>query len=91
MMAALAAAGQNVRIAGATKNILAGAINAAAVAIFLFSPDIHWLQAAVTAAGASIGGWAGAIMLRRVNEQALRFGIIAIGVALTVGLFLRSP
>src|SRR5262249_50239164 len=59
MMAALTAAGQTVRVSGATKNILAGAMNAAAVAIFLFSPDIHWLQAVVTAAGASLGGWAG--------------------------------
>jgi uncharacterized protein len=91
MMAALTAAGQNVRVAGATKNILAGVMNAAAVAIFLFSPDIHWPQAIVTAAGASFGGWGGAMMLRRVNERALRFGVIAIGVILTIGLFIRSP
>jgi uncharacterized protein len=91
MMAALAAAGQNVRVAGATKNILAGVMNAAAVAIFLFSPDIHWLQAAVTAVGASAGGWGGAMMLQRVNERALRLGVIGIGAVLTIGLFLRSP
>jgi uncharacterized protein len=91
MMAALTAAGQNVRVAGATKNILAGVMNAAAVAIFLFSPDIHWSQAIVTALGASMGGWGGAMMLRRVNERALRLGVIAIGVVLTIGLFIHSP
>jgi uncharacterized protein len=91
MMAALTAAGQNVRVAGATKNILAGVMNAAAVAIFLFSPDIHWAQAVVTAAGASFGGWGGAMMLRRVNERTLRLGVIVIGVVLTIGLFVHSP
>jgi uncharacterized protein len=80
-----------VRVAGATKNILAGVMNAAAVAIFLFSADIHWLQAIVTAVGASFGGWGGAMMLRRVNERALRFGVVGIGVVLTIGLFLHSP
>ncbi len=90
MMAALTAAGQNVRIAGATKNILAGVINAAAVAIFVFSPDVHWRQAVVTALGASLGGVAGALMLQRVNEKALRIFVVALGLALTVGLFLRA-
>ena len=89
MMAALSAAGQNVRNAGATKNLLAGVMNAAAVAIFAFSPEVHWLQAAATALGASIGGWAGALMLQRVNEKLLRLGVVTIGALLTVGLFLR--
>jgi len=91
MMAALTMAGQGVRNAGATKNVLAGVMNASAVAIFIFSPDVRWLQVAVTALGASIGGRGGALMLRRVNEQALRFGVVTIGVLLTIGLFLRAP
>ena len=70
MMAALTMAGLAVRTAGATKNVLAGVMNASAVAIFVFSNDVHWPQALVTAVGASFGGWAGALMLRRVNEKA---------------------
>ena len=91
MMAALTMTGLAVRAAGATKNVLAGVMNASAVALFVFSPDVHWLQVAFTAAGASLGGWAGALMLQRVNERALRIGVVAIGVALTIGLFLRAP
>jgi uncharacterized protein len=91
MMAALTTAGQHVRVAGATKNILAGVVNAAAVAIFVFSPDAHWRQALITAIGASLGGFLGALMLQRVNEKALRLFVIAIGLALTAGLFVRSP
>jgi uncharacterized membrane protein YfcA len=63
------------------------ALNASAVAIFVFSRDVHWLQALITAIGASFGGWAGAWMLRRVNEKLLKLAVVAIGVALTIGLF----
>jgi uncharacterized membrane protein YfcA len=89
-MAALTMAGQNVRIASSTKNVLAGVMNASAVAIFVFSPDLHWLQAIVTSIGATIGGVAGARMLHHVDEKILRLLIILIGVTLTIGLFIKS-
>jgi uncharacterized membrane protein YfcA len=91
MMAGLTMTGVMVRNAGAAKNILAGVMNASAVAIFVFSKDVHWLQALVTAIGASFGGWAGALMLRSVNEKLLRLGVVALGVALTIGLFWKAP
>jgi uncharacterized membrane protein YfcA len=87
MMAALTMMGLAVRHAGAAKNILAGVINASAVAIFVFSRDVHWLQALTAATGASFGGWAGALMLRRVNEKLLKLAVVALGLALTIGLF----
>ena len=91
MMAALTMTGIAVRNAGAVKNILAGMANASAVVIFVFSKDVHWLQALVTAIGASFGGWAGALMLKSVNEKLLKLGVVAIGVALTIGLFWKAP
>jgi uncharacterized membrane protein YfcA len=84
-------AGHGVRSAGATKNVLAGVMNTAAVAMFVFSSDVHWLQAAVTAVGASIGGRSGALMLHVVPEKALKLGVVTIGALLTIGLFLRAP
>jgi uncharacterized protein len=90
MMAALTMTGIAVRNAGALKNILAGRANASAVAIFVFSSDVHWLQALVLAVGASFGGWAGALMLKSVNENLLKLGVVAIGVALTIGLFWKA-
>jgi len=89
MLAALTLAGLSTRNAGATKNALASVMNAAAVLLFVFSPQVHWLQAAVLGAGAMVGGLAGAWALKRVNERALRVAIVCIGVALTIGLFLR--
>lgn len=91
MVAALTMAGQAVRIASATKNVLAGVMNASAVVIFLFSPDLHWEQATVTAVGATIGGVGGAHLIHRIDEKILRIFIIVIGSLLTVGLFLKAP
>jgi uncharacterized membrane protein YfcA len=91
MLAALTAAGLAIRNAGATKNVLAGAMNASAVLIFAFSPQVQWRQAAIAAVGAAVGGLIGAMLIRRVNEKLLRGAAVAIGVALTVGLFLHAP
>ncbi|MFX8137371.1 sulfite exporter TauE/SafE family protein, partial [Acinetobacter baumannii] len=72
MLAALTVAGMPTRNAGATKNVLAGMMNASAVALFVLSPEVHWLQAAVLGSSAIVGGLAGAWALHRVNERALR-------------------
>ncbi|MDE3177451.1 MAG: sulfite exporter TauE/SafE family protein [Pseudomonadota bacterium] len=90
MMASLTLAGLAVRAAGATKNVLAGVMNASAVAMFVFSRDVHWLQVGVVGVFSSIGGYAGARMLTSVNEKALRLFVVGIGVALTIGLFWRD-
>jgi uncharacterized membrane protein YfcA len=90
IVSALTMAGQAVRIASATKNVLAGVMNASAVAIFLFSPDLHWTQAGVTAIGATIGGVAGARLIQVIDEKLLRIFIIVVGSLLTIGLCLRA-
>ena len=90
MLAALTAAGLAVRIAGSTKNVLASIMNAAAVAIFLFTPGIPWLRVGAVAAGAMLGGYLGALALKRVDERLIRGFVVLLGVALTIGLFLRQ-
>jgi uncharacterized membrane protein YfcA len=89
MMAALTMAGLPTRNAGATKNALGGVMNAAAVLLFVTSPEVHWLEAVVLGSGAIIGGLMGSWALHRINERVLRIVIVAIGVALTVGLFVK--
>ncbi len=90
MLAALTVAGLDVRSAGATKNVLAAAMNASAVAIFVFSRDVHWLHAIVLGIGAIFGGLFGAWALKRIDTRLLRVGVIVLGAALTVALFWRS-
>jgi hypothetical protein len=91
MLAALTAAGLTIRNASATKNVLAGVMNASAVAIFVFSPQLHWPQAAISCLGAIIGGTIGGQIVSRVNQKLLRAAAVLIGIALTIGLFLRAP
>ncbi len=90
MLAALTVAGLPVRPASATKNVLAATMNASAVVLFLFSKDVHWREAAVLGAGAILGGLLGTVLLTRVNERALRVGVIVLGAALSIGLFTRA-
>jgi uncharacterized membrane protein YfcA len=91
MLAALTAAGLAIRNANASKNVLAGVMNASAVVIFIFSPQVHWLQCGVACIAAALGGMVGGHLVSRVNQKVLRGAAVAIGVALTVGLFLHAP
>jgi uncharacterized membrane protein YfcA len=90
MLAGLTLAGQAVRVAGSTKNVLASVMNASAVAVFVVTARPDWIKVAVVCVGAMAGGALGGVMLKRVNERALRIMVILIGVALTIGLFVRG-
>lgn len=90
MLAALTIAGLAVRKAGATKNVLAGVMNASAVLIFLFSKDVAWPQVAVASVASIAGGQVGAFALKRVNEKILRICIIILGFGLAIGLFMKA-
>jgi uncharacterized membrane protein YfcA len=90
MMAALAFAGLQAKASAATKNVLAGVMNASAVVIFCFSGQVSWKHGAALCVGAVIGGVLGSWALKRVNERALRILVVVIGVALTIGLFVRG-
>jgi uncharacterized membrane protein YfcA len=90
MLAALTAAGLAVRNAGATKNVMAGVMNAAAVVLFIWRTHVDWLIVLYVAIAAIIGGQFGVFLLRRINELLLRIAITTIGTALTIALFIRA-
>ncbi len=89
MLAALTLSGLALRNAGATKNVLAGVMNSSAVLIFVFSRDVAWREVALVAVAAVVGGQLGAYALSRVNEKIMRICIFSLGIALTIGLFIR--
>jgi hypothetical protein len=89
MLAVLTLAGMAIRNAGSTKNVLAAVINSSAVVIFLCAGGVAWRQVAVVGAAALAGGQAGAYALQRINERVLQIGIVLLGAALTIGLFVR--
>ena len=77
--------------AGATKNVLAGIMNASAVLIFAFSArralvGRRWRLPLARWPAARLGAW----LMFRVQERALRIGIVVLGLVLTVALFARA-
>ncbi len=90
MLAALTVAGQQVKMAATTKNVLAMAMNASAVAIFLTSSQIVWDAALALAFGGIGGGFVGTWLMNRLPERLLRMLVVAIGVVLTVWMFRRG-
>ena len=71
----------------ATKNVLAGLVNAVAALLFILVADVDWLVAALIAAGSIVGGQLGATVGRRLPPLVLRGVIVVVGVtALTVFL-----
>jgi len=64
-------------------------MNASAVALFVTSPQVHWVEAIALGAGAIIGGLCGSWALHKVNEKVLRMAIVCIGICLTIGLFAK--
>jgi len=89
MLAALTVAGQQVRMATATKNVLAMAMNASAVVLFVFSNQVDWLPAFALSLGGIGGGIAGGWLVHRLPEKIMRGFVVLVGIALTVWLFLR--
>ena len=44
----------------------------------------------MVAVGAIVGGFGGALLLKRVNEKLIRGGVVVLGIVLTIGLFVRG-
>ena len=57
MLSTLTIAGQSVRVATASKNVLAVAMNTSAVSLFIFSNQIDWAAAIALAIGGIGGDW----------------------------------
>ena len=89
MLATLSLFGQQIRMAAATKNILAMAMNLSAVALFAFSKQVDWYAALALAIGGVGGALAGNWLLPRLPERILRGFVVLVGFALTIWLFLR--
>ena len=64
----------------ATKNVLAGLVNAIAAIVFILVAEVDWLAAGLIAAGSIVGGQLGATVGRRLPPMVLRGVIVAVGV-----------
>jgi uncharacterized membrane protein YfcA len=89
-IALLTLAGAAPRAAGATKNVLAAAFNAAAVLAYCLSGELDPSKAVALASGGLAGGFAGGHLALRLPEALLRHVVIALGAVLTVWLLVRG-
>lgn len=73
----------------ATKNVLAAIINGVAALYFAFAAEVDWWAAGALAIGATIGGFLGASVGRRLPDWALRGFVVVVGVA-AISFFLAD-
>lgn len=79
---------QDIQRSNALKNILAGLVNGVAAVIFIIFADVAWEAVALVAVGAIVGATLGARLGRKIPPNALRIGVIVIGVAVAVRMWM---
>jgi uncharacterized protein len=90
MLAALSLMGHtDIHQMNGLKNLLAVAINGIAIAYLVFTDLILWENALLMAVGAIVGALIGAGTARRVGQDAVRYGVVGVGLVMAVSLFLR--
>lgn len=72
------------------KNFFGICINGVASAWFILHGVVIWPIALLMMAGAIAGGWVGAGFARRIGKEKARFAVVAIGLGITVVLFLQQ-
>ncbi|HEV2721173.1 MAG TPA: sulfite exporter TauE/SafE family protein [Thermoanaerobaculia bacterium] len=71
------------------KNLLAVCINGVAAIYFAISGAVLWTDAVVMAVAAIAGGFAGAKLAKRLGRKFVRGAVVAIGLIMTVALFIK--
>jgi uncharacterized protein len=80
----------NIHQANAIKNLNSMFINGIAAAIFIYRALIDWPIAALMAAGAIFGGYAGAGLARRLGQKNVRRLVVLIGLSLAAKMLLTK-
>lgn len=72
------------------KNLVSALLTAIAVVIYAAGGLVHWPEALLMMVAATLGGYVGARVARRIPAPWLRGGIVAIGLATTVVFFMKQ-
>ena len=90
MLASLSIMGlHNIHRMNAVKTVLAAAINGVALIYFIIRGQVEWPLAILMAIGAIIGGYGGARLAKRVNQNYVRAFVVVAGLAVSTWLFLK--
>ena len=74
----------------ALKSVLSVVINGVAVAVFVFSPHVHWATVAVMGVGSLAGGRLGVGVARRLGAAQLRRVVVAVAFVAAAVLLVRG-
>lgn len=83
-----ASAGVGIGQVNGAKNLMAFAIQSVAVGPMILSGLVDWVAAGCVLVGGLAGGWIGATLVRALPERAVRYGVAALGVVLTMSFLL---
>jgi hypothetical protein len=72
------------------KNLVSALLTAIAVAIYAAGGIVHWPQALLMMVAATLGGYGGARVARRLPAPVLRWGIVATGLVMAAVFFWRQ-
>lgn len=74
----------------ALKGLLSLVVNLVGVLVFLTSGRVAWADAGILLVAAYLGGLGGAALARRLRPALLRYCVVALGVAVAIGLLVRG-
>ena len=80
----------NLNAMNGIKNVVSALLTAIAVSIYAWGGVVAWPQALVMMIAATVGGYFGARIARRIPAPMLRAGIVATGLIMTTLFFLRA-
>ena len=72
------------------KNVMSFALSGASVATFALAGIVVWPQAVVMMVAATVGGFVGAKLARRMSASLVRSIVVVIGVAMTLVFAMRA-
>ena len=91
MLAMLSLAGMtDMHAMNGIKTLLASTANLVAIVVFIAASKVVWPQALLMAVGATLGGYVGATLARRVNPKYIRWLVILVGATMTLYFFRRA-
>ena len=88
LLAAFTVLGQtNLNAMNGAKNVVSALLTSIAVLVYAWGDLVAWPQALVMMVGATLGGYFGARVARRIPSNRLRAGIVVIGLVMTILFF----
>jgi uncharacterized membrane protein YfcA len=79
----------DLRRLNAVKGVLSLIISVVSVPVFAIGAPVNWLAVALLAPTTLVGGFIGAKLAGRLPASALRVGVVVVGLAVSIYLFLR--